>query len=301
MEAVDPVVLFERATARAAVVMGGVSSAQLGGPTPCAEWNVQQLIDHMVGGTDYLLAALDGVSPQPRSNTTADDYPAGVARVLEGLAGRAASDRTCMSPLGFEWPVAQATAGTFMDALIHTWDLATATGQDPSLDLELVAACSAMFLPDMPERAGRAAGSWDRPSRCPPDASPQDRLLGGDGPAAMTSEPSDEALRAIAHPGRRTMLRLVWDEERPATELADGAGMSKSAASQHLKLLRDAGLVTVRVDANRRLYRADLQRVAEIASFLDQFWAAPLERLRATAESTDRESSTARRVKRDAS
>ena len=51
-------------------------------------------------------------------------------------------------------------------------------------------------------------------------------------------------MRAIAHPGRRTMLRLVWDEERPATELADAAGMSKSAASQHLKLLRDAGLVT---------------------------------------------------------
>ena len=55
------------------------------------------------------------------------------------------------------------------------------------------------------------------------------------------------------------MLRLVWDDERPATELADAAGMSKSAASQHLELLRDAGLVTVRVDASRRLYRADLQ------------------------------------------
>lgn len=100
----------------------------------------------------------------------------------------------------------------------------------------------------------------------------------------MTSEISDDALRAIAHPGRRTMLRLVWDEERAATELADAAGMSRSAASQHLKLLRDAGLVTVRVDANRRLYRADLERVGEIASFLDEFWAAPLQRLRATAE-----------------
>ena len=81
------------------------------------------------------------------------------------------------------------------------------------------------------------------------------------------------------------MLRLVWDEERAATELAEAAGMSKSAASQHLKLLRDAGLVTVRVDANRRLYRADLQRVSEIASYLDEFWAAPLQRLRAVAES----------------
>jgi DNA-binding transcriptional ArsR family regulator len=80
------------------------------------------------------------------------------------------------------------------------------------------------------------------------------------------------------------MLRLVWDEERPATELADAVGLSRSAASQHLKLLRDAGLITVRVDATRRLYRADLARMAQVASFLDDFWATPLDRLRSAAE-----------------
>jgi DNA-binding transcriptional ArsR family regulator len=117
----------------------------------------------------------------------------------------------------------------------------------------------------------------------------------------VTPDVSDDALRAIAHRGRRTMLRLVWDEERAATELADAAGMSKSAASQHLKLLRDAGLVTVRVDANRRLYRADLQRVGEIAAFLDDFWASPLQRLRATAESMAAESTKARPKERSAS
>jgi DNA-binding transcriptional ArsR family regulator len=99
------------------------------------------------------------------------------------------------------------------------------------------------------------------------------------------SDPAlEDAIRALAHPGRRAMLHLVWDEERPATELADAAGLSRSAASQHLKLLRDTGLITVRVDATRRLYRADLARVAEVASFLDDFWATPLERLRAAAE-----------------
>ncbi len=80
------------------------------------------------------------------------------------------------------------------------------------------------------------------------------------------------------------MLELVFDRERPATELADAAGLSKSAASQHLKLLRDAGLVQVRVDANRRLYRADLERVAEVAARLDEFWASPLAKLKAAAE-----------------
>jgi DNA-binding transcriptional ArsR family regulator len=87
------------------------------------------------------------------------------------------------------------------------------------------------------------------------------------------------------------MLRLVWDAEKPASELADAAGLSRSAASQHLKLLREAGLITVRVDATRRLYRADLDRVGEVASFLDDFWAAPLGRLKAAAEKARRGSS----------
>ncbi|AGB22952.1 putative transcriptional regulator [Mycobacterium sp. JS623] len=100
----------------------------------------------------------------------------------------------------------------------------------------------------------------------------------------MSDPAVEDAIRALAHPGRRAMLRLVWDEERTATELADAAGLSPSAASQHLKLLRDTGFITVRADATRRLYRADLARVAEIASFLDDFWATPLDRLRAAAE-----------------
>ncbi len=70
-----------------------------------------------------------------------------------------------------------------MDALIHTWDLATATGQDASLDPELVEACIAMFLPDMPER-GRASGLVGPAVVVPDDASAQDRLL-----AAMGRRP----------------------------------------------------------------------------------------------------------------
>jgi DNA-binding transcriptional ArsR family regulator len=100
----------------------------------------------------------------------------------------------------------------------------------------------------------------------------------------VTANDLEESIRAFAHPGRRTMLRLVWDAERPSSDLAEAAGLSRSAASQHLRLLRDSGLVTVRVDGNRRLYRADLERVAEVASFLDEFWSTPLARLKATAE-----------------
>jgi uncharacterized protein (TIGR03086 family) len=178
----NPVDLYRSATGRAIEVAEGVAPEQLGLPTPCREWDVQALLDHMVGGTEYLLAAMDGRAPVPATGTTAADYRAGVAAVLEGLTHPGALERTCTSPLGFEWPVGQAVAGTFMDVLIHTWDLARATGQDTDLDPALVDACSAMFLPEMPER-GREAGIIGPAVDVGPAASPQAQLLGAMGRA----------------------------------------------------------------------------------------------------------------------
>ena len=90
----------------------------------------------------------------------------------------------------------------------------------------------------------------------------------------------EQALRAIANPRRRAMLDLVWDGERTAGEIAADSGLSAPAASQHLKVLRDAGLVRVRVDANRRLYRADPERIGEVRAALEAFWGERLGRLR---------------------
>jgi DNA-binding transcriptional ArsR family regulator len=95
----------------------------------------------------------------------------------------------------------------------------------------------------------------------------------------------DEAVRAMAHPGRRAMLRLARDEERSATELAEAAGLSPSAASPHLKLLREVGLMRVRVDAKRRMYRVDLQRLQALRRALDDLWDDRLDALRSFAES----------------
>ena len=164
---IDPVALYRAATARASAVAAQVRPDQLTDPTPCREWAVQNLLDHLVGGTEYLLAAVEQREPKAPSGADAADFTTGVDAVLAGLEEPGALDRTCMSPLGFEWAVGQAVAGTFMDVLIHTWDLARATGQDATLDEPLVEACIAMFLPDMPER-GRAAGvawHWHAPGR----------------------------------------------------------------------------------------------------------------------------------------
>jgi DNA-binding transcriptional ArsR family regulator len=80
------------------------------------------------------------------------------------------------------------------------------------------------------------------------------------------------------------MLRLVQDAECTSSDLADAAGLSRSAASQHLRILRDAGLVHVRVDANRRLYSADLARLAALRSSLDDFWGDRLGELKQAVE-----------------
>jgi len=179
----DPIVLFDRATTRAADVMGCVRPGQLTDPTPCTRWTVQDLVEHMVGSTDYLLGATGAVVIARAAPATVDDYRAGVTRVLDALQRPGAVERRCASPLGFEWSIAEATAGTFMDNLVHTWDLAVATGQDRRLDDDLVEACVALFLPEMPER-GRAAGIVGPAVVVAPDATPPDRLL-----AAMGRRP----------------------------------------------------------------------------------------------------------------
>jgi DNA-binding transcriptional ArsR family regulator len=72
------------------------------------------------------------------------------------------------------------------------------------------------------------------------------------------------------------MVSLVLDRERSSSELATRCRLSRPAASQHLKILREVGLVTLREEGNRRLYRAHLTRLAEVRAMLDQFWGERL-------------------------
>jgi len=93
------------------------------------------------------------------------------------------------------------------------------------------------------------------------------------------------------------MLRHARDEERTASELAAAAGLSASAASPHLKLLRETGLMTMRPDAKRRLYRVDPTRLADVRAALDELWGASLDSLKTAAE---RQSRSGRRGRRSA-
>jgi DNA-binding transcriptional ArsR family regulator len=102
--------------------------------------------------------------------------------------------------------------------------------------------------------------------------------------ALMARFDADAALRALSDPRRRQMLEFVADFERTSSELAGRCRLSRPATSQHLKVLREADLVTVRVDGNRRLYRARADRVAEILTMLDRFWGGRLAALRDEVE-----------------
>jgi DNA-binding transcriptional ArsR family regulator len=108
----------------------------------------------------------------------------------------------------------------------------------------------------------------------------------------------DEALRAVADPTRRAILRLVRDDERPAGEIAEQfPAMSRPAVSQHLRVLSDAGLVEVRRDGNRRLYRTRPEGLRDAAAFIDEMWADRLGRLKLAAEREEWPSRTRARRK----
>lgn len=96
-----------------------------------------------------------------------------------------------------------------------------------------------------------------------------------------------DAIQIVTEPHRREILRLLWDGERTAGELADQFDVSFGAVSQHLARLRDAGYVTVQSEGNHRIYRANRDRLAPYAPMLKAMWAAMLDELVETVEAED--------------
>jgi DNA-binding transcriptional ArsR family regulator len=93
-----------------------------------------------------------------------------------------------------------------------------------------------------------------------------------------------DALQVIGEPRRREILRLVWDRERTAGDIAAQFDVTFGAVSQHLGILRDAGFVRVRRAGNQRFYRTDRQALGPLADALESMWASSLDRLAAAVE-----------------
>ncbi len=91
-----------------------------------------------------------------------------------------------------------------------------------------------------------------------------------------------ETFEALAEPNRRRILDLLREEERPVNDLVRLLAVSQPSVSKHLRVLREAGLVDVRVDAQRRLYRVRPERLREVGEWLEPYrllWESRLDDL----------------------
>jgi DNA-binding transcriptional ArsR family regulator len=100
----------------------------------------------------------------------------------------------------------------------------------------------------------------------------------------------EEALRAIAEPHRRQILKLVLEEERSAGDIASHFDVTRPAISQHLRVLQSAGLVNVRREGTKRIYHVRPAGLEELREFLSDFWGDGLARLKDVAEGDDHSS-----------
>lgn len=151
---VDPRVILDRAIATGGSTVAGVRPDQLTNPTPCAEMDVRTMLRHLVGVLDRIAALGRGDDPFAVAETEAPDH--GWPDVWAASADRATeawrSDATLERPMALPWIQgrgADILTSYFSELTVHTWDLATATGQQPDWDETVVAAAldARHFLP----------------------------------------------------------------------------------------------------------------------------------------------------------
>jgi uncharacterized protein (TIGR03086 family) len=147
----DPLIAHRRAQDTFANVLVNVTSDQLSSPTPCSEWDVKALIDHVITGNHRVVERAGGqVAPLPEGLGAAHRASANAAQ--ETFAEPQGLTRTYQLPIG-ELPGTAFIELRTSDLLIHAWDLAIATGQPTDLDPELAEYVLA-FSKEMMSRPG---------------------------------------------------------------------------------------------------------------------------------------------------
>ena len=104
-------------------------------------------------------------------------------------------------------------------------------------------------------------------------------------------------MKAIADPRRRDILRLVRRHEVSAGDIARHFDVSRPAISQHLTVLKNAGLLAERRDGTRRFYRARPEGLQELRTYLDGFWDATLRDLKRVAEAAEETNTRRKRIR----
>src|SRR5918992_3503126 len=154
--------MYERALKRTGETVAGTTREQFADPTPCSEWNVETLLDHVIGGCLTFAAGAEGrrVDAMNQPHLTGEDhvsaYENAARAALAGFRAPGALERDFMLPWG-DSPGSAALGLALADAAVHGWDLAKATGQEATIEDDIAETLYAMTT-QMMEPKGR----WPR-------------------------------------------------------------------------------------------------------------------------------------------
>jgi uncharacterized protein (TIGR03086 family) len=147
----DPIERIERATKHASKAVHGVKADQLDQATPCSEFDVRALLNHMLGGLEMLRTAAEGgESKMPEGDQFGADpgkeYDERAAKLVDAVRQAGTLERTWKMPFG-ELPGQMMASIAFVEHVTHGWDLAKATGQDTTIPDDLIAECRGVVEP----------------------------------------------------------------------------------------------------------------------------------------------------------
>ena len=184
--------LYEGTTRHVYNILSRIKQDQADSPTPCTEWDVHDLVNHLVGGAEMAAGCLSGNPPNIPFGSSISSYTqegdlAKLAQVYRELTAKALSvakspgalEGKVATPIG-KMPGSMFLSACCMDNIIHCWDLAKATGQDTRLDPQAVEVSYQMFVPDAMDQ-GRPVGFIGPLISIPEDATIQDKLIGYSG------------------------------------------------------------------------------------------------------------------------
>jgi uncharacterized protein (TIGR03086 family) len=175
----DQVALAEHSYGVAGRVIAGVRPEQLDAPTPCEQWEVRDLVNHIIGAHFSFTGALHGQPSDPHgrppdfTEDASGTFDRSSKAMLEAWREPGALDRNVETKTG-TMPGSMLIGMHTMDNLVHSWDLARATGQSEDLDPELATQMLAMMREANPPRGKGAAFAPEQPA--PADATPEQQL-----------------------------------------------------------------------------------------------------------------------------
>jgi uncharacterized protein (TIGR03086 family) len=161
----------------------GVAPDQWDRPTPCAEWNLRELVNHVVAGNFWVAPLLAGqtieeVGTRYDGDVLGADPLEAYDRSAEEARIAALAPRAMAAPCAVSYgpvPGEVYVGHRLLDVVVHGWDIATASGQDVTLDPELVDQCLAVLEPQVDLLI--ASGMFGEPTEVPAGATAEDRLL----------------------------------------------------------------------------------------------------------------------------